>query len=129
MNIKLTLIFASLFGGLSVMLGAFGAHALKSVLSESSMNTFDTAVTYQMWHSAVLLFVALIMMHSPLAQFRWAALSFVVGIVFFSGSLYLLAFGGPRWLGPVTPLGGMSFIVGWLLLLLGVFKGEFDITS
>lgn len=124
MNIKLTLIFASMFGGLSVILGAFGAHALKPVLSEMSLATFETAVKYQMWHSSVLLFLALAMLHFPMPAFRWSALCFILGIVLFSGSLYLLAFGGPRWLGPITPLGGLSLILGWIFLLIGAFRTE-----
>jgi len=117
------ILFAAAFFGLSaVVLGAFGAHALREMLSESALATYETAVKYQMWHALAMLFVFLVTFQSSQPLFRWAAVCFGVGIVLFSGSLYLLAFGAPRWLGPVTPLGGLSFIAGWCLLMGAAFK-------
>ncbi len=108
-----------LFSGLSVMLGAFGAHLLKARLTEQSLATFQTGVLYQFIHSLALILVGLLSMHfadeykKKIERPGWF---FAAGIVLFSGSLYSLALGGPRWLGPVTPLGGLSFMIGWFLL-------------
>lgn len=122
MTAKNILILAAIFGGTSVIFGAFGAHALKQILSEHSLNTFETGVRYQAIHAVVLLFVALITLYSSEAAFKWAAVFFTAGIIFFSGSLYALAFGAPRWFGPITPLGGLGFISGWVLILVGAFR-------
>lgn len=111
---KMILSLASLSGLSAVVLGAFGAHGLKGRLSESMLEVYETAVHYQFFHTLALLAVALLM-------FKWgsqrtlitAAGAFFLGICLFSGSLYLMALGAPRWLGPITPLGGLSFMVGW----------------
>lgn len=108
---------ASLMAGLAVALGAFGAHALKSRLTADRRETFETGVRYQMYHALGILAAAL-------AAGQWAASSwasaaawlFVTGILLFSGSLYLLVFSGRRWLGAITPLGGIAFIAGWVCL-------------
>ncbi len=105
-------------------MGAFGAHALKPMLSVSSLATYETAVQYQMWHSLAMLFCAVLMINKPLVYFRWAALLLLIGVLLFSGSLYLLTFDAPRWLGPVTPLGGVCLILAWVLLLIGTLKLE-----
>ncbi|MGC8668013.1 MAG: DUF423 domain-containing protein [Chthonomonadales bacterium] len=108
----------SLGGMIGVMLGAFGAHALKGHLPPASLELWDTAVRYQMTHSVVLLFVGLMAARHPQsATLAWSARMMISGILLFSGSLYLLAAFGARWLGAVTPLGGICFILGWLLLL------------
>jgi uncharacterized membrane protein YgdD (TMEM256/DUF423 family) len=103
--------------GLAVALGAFGAHGLRAVLSPSDLATFETGVRYQMYHALALLAVAGLAQRWPgaptLAAAGWC---FVAGIVVFSGSLYVLVLTGPRWLGAVTPLGGVAFLLGWLLL-------------
>lgn len=102
---------AAFFG---VALGAFGAHALKSRLAEAGMSdVWQTAVDYQMWHALALLLCAVL----PNGKVMRAATGlFTVGIFLFCGSLYWLALDGPGWLGPVTPLGGLSFMLGWLCL-------------
>ena len=107
------------------MLGAFGAHSLKARLTEKSLETFHTAQFYQFMHSLALILVGLLMLklgdeHSK--RLNRAGWFFVGGIVLFSGSLYSLALGGPRWLGPVTPLGGLSFMIGWFFLAFSVPK-------
>ena len=110
---------SALLGAIGVGLGAFGAHALKARLqSAGTESAWDTAVQYHLLHAVVLLAIGLWSRFSPtlagtLAIGGWL---FFVGIVLFSGSLYCLALGGPRWLGPVTPLGGTALIVGWLWL-------------
>jgi len=114
---KLCLFSAALALALAVMLGAFGAHALKSRLAPDLLAIYQTAVQYHFWHALGLLAVALLMLHFPDAPLLgWAAWLIVAGLVLFSGSLYLLARTGQRWLGAVTPLGGVAFIAGWLML-------------
>ena len=113
--------FGALSAATSVVLGAFGAHALKGKLSISSQATFETAVHYQMTHSLGLLLVGVLMLVLGIkTPWLTAAWSFTVGIFLFSGSLYGLALVGWRWLGPVTPVGGALFIVGWLALAYGL---------
>ena len=113
--------FGALSAATSVVLGAFGAHALKGKLSISSQATFETAVHYQMTHSLGLLLVGVLMLVLGVkTPWLTAAWSFTVGIFLFSGSLYGLALVGWRWLGPVTPVGGALFIVGWLALAYGL---------
>ena len=113
--------FGALSAATSVVLGAFGAHALKGKLSISSQATFETAVHYQMTHSLGLLLVGVLMLVLGVkTPWLTAAWSFTVGIFLFSGSLYGLALLGWRWLGPVTPIGGALFIVGWLALAYGL---------
>ena len=108
---------ASILAALSVAGGAFGAHALKGKLSESALSSFETGVRYQMYHALALLVVAFLVSQYPeakgLVTVGWC---FIVGTVLFSGSIYGLSLGGIKALGPVTPLGGVAFIVGWSLL-------------
>ncbi len=110
---------AAICGFLGVALGAFGAHGLKAHLSAQQLQTWHTAVQYHLIHSLALLGVAILMHQSPKPLISGAGFCFLLGIVLFSGSLYGLALSGPRWLGPITPLGGLMFLLGWLLLALG----------
>jgi len=112
-----SLLAGSILAFLAVALGAFGAHGLKETLeSAGKLEIWKTAVDYQFWHALALL--ALAFRPAGLTGRSWAAaaICFVVGVVLFSGSLYWLALGGPRWLGPITPLGGTGFLAGWLIL-------------
>ncbi len=121
---RLFLLVGSLLAGLAVALGAFGAHALRERLGADLLNTFETAVRYQMYHALALLAVGLILSRFPSSAFIPASgWLFVAGIILFSGSLYLLCFTGARWLGAITPLGGVAFILGWLALAWGVWRG------
>ena len=115
----------SIFGGLAVGLGAFGAHGSANILSPEHLITYETAVRYQMYHAIALLVVALALAHWPAAAklLQTGGWLFVVGIILFSGSLYLLSVGGIRWLGAVTPLGGVAFVAGWLFLVLAGWRG------
>lgn len=109
----------ALLGALGVLLGAFGAHALEARLPAGDIETFETAVRYQLWHALALLFAGLLAGHWPQARtgrLRAVGWLFGIGIVLFSGSLYALVLSGVRLLGMVTPLGGLCFIAGWTLL-------------
>jgi len=121
--IKLIFAFGALSGLASVALGAFGAHALRGSLDERMQHVFETGVHYQMTHSIALILTCVMIEHWGR---HWALVSaswgFVAGILLFSGSLYLLALTGIKWLGPVTPLGGLAFIVGWALLTVGIWQ-------
>ena len=112
------LILAALSGMLSVGLGAFGAHALKSRLDEYALSIYQSAVQYQFYHSLALLGVGLLCLWQPQSRLLLASgIAFLIGILVFSGSLYLLSFTGIRWLGAITPIGGLALIAGWALLL------------
>lgn len=114
---KLFLTLASLSGMTAVIFGAFGAHALKNRLDAYSLGVFETAVQYHFYHSLALLAVGVIALQQPqtvlLKSSGWL---FVLGIVVFSGSLYVLSMTGVKWLGAITPLGGLAFIAGWACL-------------
>lgn len=111
------ILLAGLSGGISVALGAFGAHALQSRLSPERLETFETGVRYQMYHALALLAVAFAALHWPESSLPLlAGWAFVAGTLLFSGSLYLLVLTGRHWWGAITPFGGLAFILGWLLL-------------
>ena len=105
-------------GGLGVIAGAFGAHALRGRLGPDDLAIFETAVRYQMYHALALLGVGLWLERVPGPALEWAARLFVLGVVIFSGSLYGLVLSGQRWLGAVTPVGGLALIAGWIAILL-----------
>ena len=110
---------------LGVVLGAFGAHALQKVLTLKQLASYQTGVLYQQLHSLALILVGIIALVTPAT--RWlprAAVLFGAGIFFFSGSIYAMTFGAPRWLGMVAPVGGVSFMLGWLALALHAGKGR-----
>ena len=107
----------SLSGMLAVMMGAFGAHALKSTLDDYAFGVFQTAAQYHLIHSLALLAVGVIALSQPSTTLlKTSGWLFVVGVLVFSGSLYLLSLTGMRWLGAITPLGGVAFIGGWACL-------------
>ncbi|MFC0492543.1 Protein of uncharacterised function (DUF423) [Listeria grayi] len=118
---KKTLIWGVIFAGLAVALGAFGAHALKPILG-SYQATWETAVHYQMYHALALLFIGLLGDRKDQRFLATASLLFSLGIVLFSGSLYVLAISHIKLLGAITPLGGVCFIAAWILTLLNVIK-------
>ena len=121
---------AALLGALSVILGAFGAHALKSRISEKSLAIFETGVRYQYYHVIALVIAGILYKEFANNFLQWAGRLFCVGILLFSGSLYFLAFTemseliGLKWVGAITPIGGACFIAGWLLLALGISKSN-----
>ena len=107
------------FALLGVAAGAFGAHALKGKLSLDMQTTFETAVRYQMYHALGLIGVAWALSQWSNAVIAAAGWLFILGIAIFSGSLYVLALSGIRWLGAITPIGGLCFIAGWACLVWG----------
>jgi uncharacterized membrane protein YgdD (TMEM256/DUF423 family) len=118
MNHRVPILAASFYGATGVAIGAFGAHALRPLLIERGMlDAWETGVHYQLFHAVALLGLAAWLRVetgvTALRRARWATACWCVGIAFFAGSLYVLALGGPRWVGPVTPLGGLALIVGW----------------
>jgi len=117
---RLFAVLGAASGFLSVAAGAFGAHALRGRLAADLLETFETAARYQMYHALALVFVALAYDRWATSQVAWAGWLFVLGTVIFSGSLYLLALTGTRWLGAVTPFGGLCFLAGWASLAWGV---------
>jgi uncharacterized membrane protein YgdD (TMEM256/DUF423 family) len=121
MNPRHTLFAAGLFGATGVALGALGTHTLDVFLAERGMtHAWDTAARYQLFHTVALLGAAAWQQSATGAaasRTGWAACCWSAGIVLFSGSLYGIAAGGPRWLGPITPLGGVALIAGWGCLI------------
>jgi uncharacterized membrane protein YgdD (TMEM256/DUF423 family) len=120
---KLFISLAAWSGMLAVVAGAFGAHALKARLDDYLLGVFETAVHYHMYHSLALLGVGLLALTAPEVQLlRSAGWLFLTGIVVFSGSLYLLSLTGVRWLGAITPLGGLALIAGWACLAMASWQ-------
>ncbi|SIO01397.1 DUF423 domain-containing protein [Salinivibrio sp. ES.052] len=115
---------AAIGAGLAVGLGAFAAHGLKTILSDYQLAIFKTGVNYQMWHSLALLGACALASKLSTRMFAIVAWSWLVGIVCFSGSLYLLAVTDIPWLGPITPLGGVSFLIGWGGLAIGAWRAN-----
>ncbi len=124
MNKKI-LIAGAIFGALAVAIGAYGAHGGAKYLTEHTTITFGKAVRYQMYHALALLSAGLayILIPSQRKLLAWAGYAFIGGIIFFSGSLYIIVFAGVK-MGYVTPLGGTLFVLGWLLLALAVYKAD-----
>lgn len=116
-------IAGSISAFLGVALGAFAAHGLKTRLSTEMFNIFEVGVRYHMYHALALLAVAWASSRWPGGSVTAAGWLFLVGTIIFSGSLYLLSLTGLRWLGAITPIGGAAFLIGWLLLAWGVWRG------
>lgn len=119
------LILAGLAGLTAVALGAFGAHGLRATLSPEAMAVYQTGVLYHLIHAVALFGAALLARDATASALAgWAGYAFFLGIVVFSGSLYVLALTGQKWLGAITPLGGLSFIVGWALIAWAGWKAS-----
>ena len=119
---KTLLLSGLFFCGFSVLMGAFGAHALKDKLSEYSISIYDKAVFYQIFHAIGILLVSILGQVFNTQDFNTSGWLFIIGILLFSGSLFILSFTGIKWLGAITPIGGVMFIVGWFLLFFKVLK-------
>lgn len=119
---------SAVLGLLAVALGAFAAHALKASISDYAVNIFETGVRYQFYHVFALLAAGILYKEFPNRFIRWAGICFITGIILFSGSLYILTYikgavmPGYKWIGAITPAGGLFFILGWICLLIGAFK-------
>ena len=115
----------AIFSGLSVMLGAMGAHSLKNILSEKNLSAFQTATEYMGYHGIALILVGIIcfqLSESGAKALKKVGILFTAGTVMFSGSIYILIFDGPRAFGPITPIGGLCFIIGWFIFAWVIYK-------
>lgn len=125
---KTFLFVAFILGALAVALGAFGAHGLKKVATPDALHTFEVGVRYQFYHVFALALAGLMMYYTSGTLAYWAGFFFIVGITLFSGTLYLLTYfsitgnNSMRWIGAITPIGGISFIIGWVLLACSILK-------
>lgn len=122
------LIAATIFAVLAVAFGAFGAHALKEKVTESALAVFETGVKYQFYHVFALLAVGILFQSFSNDYMLWSGRLFIAGIILFSGSLYALTFilsagaDNMKWIGAITPFGGLCFIAGWVMMLIGIMK-------
>ena len=119
---RVLLLLAAICGFLAVALGAFGAHGLEHIVDESRLTVFDTAVRYHAWHALALLATGLAAAQCGGRALIVAGWLFVFGMLLFSGSLYALTLGAPRWLGPITPIGGAALLAGWATLGFGLWR-------
>lgn len=120
---KLFVSLGSINALIAVLLGAFGAHALKSRLSAEMLEIFQTGVQYHFYHALGLLAVGVIAYHLPDSGWlKWSGWLMLTGIIIFSGSLYILSTSGLKWLGAITPIGGTAFIIAWILLTIAILK-------
>lgn len=116
---------ASLLGGVAVALGAFGAHAMRGKVAENLLANYETGVRYHFYHALALFAVVIAIQRWPTSSLPTiAGWLFIVGIAIFSGSLYVMAFTGLRWLGAITPIGGVAFIAGWICLMLVAWRSS-----
>jgi uncharacterized membrane protein YgdD (TMEM256/DUF423 family) len=124
---KVYIIVAALFGAIGVMIGAFGAHAFKDMLVESGhLDTFNTAIEYHFYHTLAALIAPILLNNSTHSgKAKTASFLFLLGIVLFSGSLYLISFTEITYVGFLTPIGGVSFILGWIILSYAAYRSEF----
>lgn len=122
---RIFLLLGAAAGFLGVAMGAFGAHGLRATLDDYHLAVYRTGVDYQMWHALGLALIGVMLRQFPGMRLLATAGWFIfAGIVLFSGSLYILSIGGIRWLGWITPFGGMAFLVGWFLLGLAAWRLE-----
>ncbi len=120
---KLFLIIGSIATALAVGLGAFGAHGLKEMLTDEMLDIFETGVKYHFYHAIGLLVIGLVAQLIPNSSLlQWSGWLMLAGIIIFSGSLYILSISGIRWMGAITPIGGLCFIVAWILLALASWQ-------
>lgn len=119
---RLGVLLGAVLAGVAVAAGAFGAHGLRGRLAPDMLAIFETGVRYQMYHALALLVVGLLASRAPTPTLTLAGWCFVAGVVIFSGSLYVLALTGTRWLGAITPLGGLAFLAGWALLAMAAWR-------
>ncbi|MEI6141665.1 MAG: DUF423 domain-containing protein [Mariniphaga sp.] len=119
---KLFLVLSAISGALAVLLGAFGAHLLKQIITPELLEVYKTGVQYHFYHTFALLAVGIIGRQYPSAILKWSGYLFIAGIVIFSGFLYLLAITGIKALGLIVPIGGLSLVAAWICLLIHCLK-------
>ena len=119
---RLVIILGALIAGSAVLFGAFGAHGLKTRISIEDLNIFETAVRYQMYHALGILIFGVMGYFLPHETLLIPAWFLIVGVIIFSGSIYLLIFTQERWLGAVTPIGGFFLVIGWILFTINIYK-------
>lgn len=122
MNSRWILALGGLLVGLATLSGAFGAHALQARLSPERLDIYETAVRYQFFHALGLLAIGLAARAIEAPALRWSAVLVVAGIVLFCGSIYALSFGAPRFIGIVTPIGGVALIAGWMVFVVAMLR-------
>jgi uncharacterized membrane protein YgdD (TMEM256/DUF423 family) len=123
---RIFLILGAISACTGVGMGAFGAHGLKTLLSTEMLAVYKTGVTYQMWHALGLMLIAILAKKYRDNLLIWAAWIMFSGIVLFSGSLYLLTIMSARWLGMITPLGGLAFMIAWMLVAIFAWQRNVD---
>ena len=125
MNARSIIAAGAVFMALAVVFGAFGAHIVQDMLTPDRFEVYKTGVEYHFYHSLGVLLIGVIMMKMPGNRWLvWSGYSLMAGILIFSGSLYVLTLTDTGWLGAVTPLGGVAFILGWIFLAVGVLKAD-----
>jgi uncharacterized membrane protein YgdD (TMEM256/DUF423 family) len=121
---RLLFLLGCVFGFLGVAAGAFGAHALAQRVPADRLATFEIGARYQMYHAVALLALAWAASHWPGGAWRLSGLCFALGVIVFSGTLYGIGLGGPRWLGAITPIGGAWLLAGWIVAALSVWRSR-----
>lgn len=125
MKAKGILITGAIFMALAVAFGAFGAHIIQDLLPHGRYEVYQTAVEYHFYHSLGLLILGAVCLElEPSKWLQWSGYSLIAGILIFSGSLYLLTLTDTGWFGAITPIGGVAFIIGWILFIAGILKSE-----
>jgi uncharacterized membrane protein YgdD (TMEM256/DUF423 family) len=119
---RIFLILGALFAFIAVAAGAFGAHVLKERMSTDMLAVFEVGVRYQMYHALALIVTAWMHTKWPSTIVTTSGYCFIIGIILFSGSLYLLSLSGVKWLGAITPLGGLAFLAGWACMAWAAWK-------
>lgn len=123
LNTKLYLIAGSALMALAVAFGAFGAHIVQDILSPSRFQVYQTAVEYHFYHALGLLILGSVISKTEISIWmKWSGICFIAGILIFSGSLYMLTLTDTGWLGAITPIGGVTFILGWIFFGIGSYK-------
>ena len=119
---KLFLTAGAISGAMAVLLGAFGAHLLKQMISSEMLEVYKTGIQYQFYHTFALLFTGILMNFRPAKSLKWSGYLFIAGTTIFSGFLYLLAITGIKSLGMIVPIGGLMLVGGWIFLLINILK-------
>jgi len=123
---RIFLIIAAISGALAVLLGAFGAHLLKPMITPEMLEVYKTGVQYHFYHTFALLAVGILYLQQPSKILKWSGYLFIAGITIFSGFLYLLAITGIKALGMIVPIGGVTLVAGWICMLVHILKIKFS---